>query len=106
MASKAWAVRLKFFASASLTDRSISAAHVIDQTADKIGVEVDALQELRFAAKASGMEQQQLDMALLRFTRRAAEAALADHWLPGWNDRSWHFLRTRQASFCSRFWIA
>ena len=33
------------------------------------------LQELRFAAKASGIEQQTLDMALQRFTRRAAEAA-------------------------------
>jgi lambda family phage tail tape measure protein len=30
---------------------------------------------LRFAAKASGVEQQTLDMALQRFTRRAAEAA-------------------------------
>jgi hypothetical protein len=36
---------------------------------------VDALQELRFAAKASGIEHQTLDMALQRFTRRAAEAA-------------------------------
>jgi hypothetical protein len=36
---------------------------------------VEALQELRFAAKASGVEQQTLDMALQRFTRRAAEAA-------------------------------
>ena len=33
------------------------------------------MQELRFAAKASGVEQQTLDMALQRFTRRAAEAA-------------------------------
>ena len=41
----------------------------------KIGVGVEALQELRFAAKASGVEQQTLDMALQRFTRRAAEAA-------------------------------
>jgi hypothetical protein len=38
-------------------------------------VGVEALQELRFAAKASGVEQQTLDMALQRFTRRAAEAA-------------------------------
>jgi hypothetical protein len=45
------------------------------QTADTIGVGVEALQELRFAAKASGVEQQTLDMALQRFTRRAAEAA-------------------------------
>ena len=50
-------------------------ADAIGKTADKIGVGVEALQELRFAAKASGVEQQTLDMALQRFTRRAAEAA-------------------------------
>ena len=60
---------------AALVDRSISAADAIGKTADKIGVGVEALQELRFAAKASGVEQQALDMALQRFTRRAAEAA-------------------------------
>jgi hypothetical protein len=37
---------------AALVDRSISAA--VGKTADKIGVGVEALQELRFAAKASG----------------------------------------------------
>ena len=58
-----------------LPDRSISAADAIGKTADKIGVGVEALQELRFAAKASGVEQQTLDMALQRFSRRAAEAA-------------------------------
>jgi hypothetical protein len=60
---------------AVLVDRSISAADAIGKTADKIGVGVEALQELRFAAKASGVEQQTLDMPLQRFTRRAAEAA-------------------------------
>jgi hypothetical protein len=60
---------------AALVDRSISAADAIGKTADKIGVGVEALQELRFAAKASGVEQQTFDMALQRFTRRAAEAA-------------------------------
>jgi hypothetical protein len=59
----------------ALIDRSISAADAIGKTADKIGVGVEALQELRLAAKASGVEQQTLDMALQRFTRRAAEAA-------------------------------
>jgi hypothetical protein len=59
----------------ALIDRSISAADAIGKTADKIGVGVEALQELRFAAKASGVEQHTLDMALQRFTRRAAEAA-------------------------------
>ena len=60
---------------AALVNRSISAADAIGKTADKIGVGVEALQELRFAAKASGVEQQTLDMALQCFTRRAAEAA-------------------------------
>ena len=60
---------------AALVDSSISAADAIGKTADTIGVGVEALQELRFAAKASGVEQQTLDMALQRFTRRAAEAA-------------------------------
>jgi lambda family phage tail tape measure protein len=59
---------------AALVDRSISAANAIGKTADTIGVGVEALQELRFAAKASGVEQQTLDMALQRLTRRAAEA--------------------------------
>ena len=43
---------------AALVDRSISAADAVGKTADKIGVGVEALQELRFAAKASGVEQQ------------------------------------------------
>jgi hypothetical protein len=60
---------------AALVDRSISAANAIGKTADTIGVGVEALQELRFAAKASGGEQQTLDMALQRFVRRVAEAA-------------------------------
>jgi hypothetical protein len=49
---------------AALVDRSISAADAIGKIADKIGVGVEALQELRFVAKVSGVEQQRLDMAL------------------------------------------
>jgi hypothetical protein len=60
---------------AALVDRSLSAADAIGETASKIGVGVEALLELRFAAKASGIEQQTLDMALQRFVRRVAEAA-------------------------------
>jgi hypothetical protein len=60
---------------AVLINRSISAGDAVGKTADKIGVGVEALQELRFAAKASGVEQQTLDMTLQRFTHRAAEAA-------------------------------
>jgi hypothetical protein len=54
---------------AALVDRSISAANAIGKTADTIGVGVEALQELRFAAKASGVEQQTLEMALQRFAK-------------------------------------
>jgi hypothetical protein len=60
---------------AALVDRSISAADAIGKTASKIGVGVEALQELRYAASLAGVEQQTLDMALQRFVRRIAEAA-------------------------------
>jgi hypothetical protein len=60
---------------AALVDRSISAADAIGETASKIGVGVEALQQLRFAASLAGVEQQTLDMALQRFVRRVAEAA-------------------------------
>jgi lambda family phage tail tape measure protein len=59
----------------ALIDRSISAADAIGKTADKIGVGVEALQELRFAANLAGVEQRTMDMALQRFTRRVGEAA-------------------------------
>ena len=45
------------------------------KTAGQIGVGLEALPELRLAAEASGVEQQTLDAALQRFTRRAARAA-------------------------------
>jgi hypothetical protein len=60
---------------AALVDRSISAADAIGETVSKIGVGVQALQELRFAASLAGVEQQTLDIALQRFVRRVAEAA-------------------------------
>ncbi|MCG8433493.1 MAG: hypothetical protein MJA83_05635 [Gammaproteobacteria bacterium] len=47
----------------------------LDKTAEKLGVTTDALQELRFAAGQTGVQERTLDMALQRFTRRAAEAA-------------------------------
>ena len=60
---------------ATLIDQSISAADAIGKTADKLGVGIEALQELRFAAQLAGVQQQTLDMGLQRFTRRVAEAA-------------------------------
>lgn len=59
----------------ALVHRSIEAADSIGKTADKIGVGVEALQELRYAAQLAGIEERTLDMALQRFTRRVAEAA-------------------------------
>ena len=45
------------------------------KTADKLGIGVEKLQELRFAADRAGISSQTFDMAYQRFTRRAAEAA-------------------------------
>ena len=55
--------------------QAISSLDKIGKTADKLGITTDELQELRFAAKSAGIETNTLDMAIQRFTRRAAEAA-------------------------------
>ncbi len=47
----------------------------VDKTASKLGIETGALQELRHAAELTGVPLRTMDMALQRFTRRAAEAA-------------------------------
>ncbi len=58
-----------------LTKNAISSANALGDTADKLGVNVEALQELRFAAKQAGVEQNTFDMGLQRFIRRVGEAA-------------------------------
>ena len=58
-----------------MVKNAIESADAIGKTADKLGITTDALQEFRFAAKLSGVSTNTLDMALQRFTRRAAEAA-------------------------------
>ncbi|MGH6895775.1 MAG: hypothetical protein ACREJ5_04410 [Geminicoccaceae bacterium] len=45
------------------------------KAADRVGVTVEALQELRFAAQLAGVDSRTLDTALQRFGRRVAEAA-------------------------------
>lgn len=55
--------------------QALKAAADIGVTADKIGISVEALQELRFAADQAQVEQRTLDMALQRFSRRVGEAA-------------------------------
>lgn len=52
-----------------------AAGDEIAKTADKLGVGVEELQELQFAAEQSGIEIGTFNTALQRFTRRAAEAA-------------------------------
>lgn len=47
----------------------------LDDTATKLGVSVELLQELRFAAQQNGITVQNTDLALQRFIRRMAEAA-------------------------------
>ena len=44
-------------------------------TADKVGISVETLQELRFAAEQTGVETRTLDMAMQRFSRRVGEVA-------------------------------
>nr|BAR36722.1 Phage-related minor tail protein [uncultured Mediterranean phage uvMED] len=46
----------------------------LGKTASKLGVNVDLLQKMRFAADQTGIAQNTLDMALQRFIRRVGEA--------------------------------
>ena len=59
----------------SAAKASIEYADNIAKAADKIGLTTDALQELRFAAERTGVEQSTLDMAMQRFSRRVGEVA-------------------------------
>ncbi|MBP0047642.1 hypothetical protein H9C73_02745 [Marinobacterium sp. AK62] len=55
-----------------------STAELGDQTAktaDKLGIQIGALQELRYAAERSGVSSKTLDTAMQRFTRRMSDAA-------------------------------
>lgn len=54
----------------------INTADKLGYVADRMGVAVESLQELRYAAQRSGMEVGNFDVALRRFVRRASEAAL------------------------------
>jgi len=58
-----------------LVKSTAAAGNNIAKTADKLGVGIESLQEMRFAAERAGVAQNTFDMALQRFTRRAAEAA-------------------------------
>lgn len=57
-----------------LADQAVVSLSALQNTAEKLGVTTDALQELRFASEQVGVPAQQLDVAFQRFTRRLAEA--------------------------------
>jgi hypothetical protein len=60
---------------AIFSQRNFEAIDRLGKTASKLGVNVELLQEMRFAAEQTGIEQRTLDMALQRFIRRVGEAA-------------------------------
>lgn len=58
-----------------LAEETAALGDRIDKTSSKLGVNAQALQELRHAAQLTGVQTNTMDLALQRFTRRAAEAA-------------------------------
>ena len=58
-----------------LINRQLAAADSTAKVADKIGLSTDSLQEYRYAAQRTGVDQRTLELGLQRFTRRTAEAA-------------------------------
>lgn len=61
---------------AALTKSAFASIDALAKTADKIGVTTTALSGLRHAAELTGVSANTMDMALQRFTRRTAEAAI------------------------------
>jgi len=59
-----------------ITNATAAAGDEAAKTAKRLGLPVEALQELRFAADRAGIQSSVLDMAMQRFGRRAAEAAM------------------------------
>ena len=62
-------------ATVGLAKRQAELGARLQDTADKLGLNVGFLQEFRYAAEQSGVATTTADMALQRFTRRVAEAA-------------------------------
>jgi hypothetical protein len=56
-------------------DQMLQSVSDLADTADKLGLTAERLQELRFAAEQTGVASNTLDMAVQRFTRRIGEAA-------------------------------
>ena len=60
---------------AALVKVNIDFMDKLGKTSSKLGIEVEFLQSMRFAAEQTGVKVEALDMGLQRFIRRAAEAA-------------------------------
>lgn len=60
---------------AAITIRQTGFISRLNDTAQKLGINVEFLQKFRYAAEQSGVSIETADMALQRFTRRVAEAA-------------------------------
>lgn len=56
------------------TEQALGFANTIADTADKLGITTNALQEYRFAAEQVGVAQTALDVGIQRFSRRVGEA--------------------------------
>jgi hypothetical protein len=61
---------------ANFARATIDMAFQLENTSQKLGVNAEALQRLRHVAKQTGVETSTFDMALQRFARRTAEAAM------------------------------
>ncbi|MDT8428486.1 MAG: hypothetical protein RQ757_06940 [Pseudomonadales bacterium] len=59
----------------AMTTSFAASADQIAKTADKLGIGIEQLQELRFAGERAGISIQTTDLAIQRFVRRTAEAA-------------------------------
>ena len=58
-----------------VVSKYVSMLDKIGKTAEKLGIDPEFLQKLRFAAEQTGVKVEALDMGLQRFIRRTAEAA-------------------------------
>jgi hypothetical protein len=59
----------------AITAQALDTAESLESAADRVGLNVEALQELRYAGAQNRVEFAQVDMAVQRFSRRLAEAA-------------------------------
>lgn len=81
VAKKIFSLKTAFFGLAGaagmgyMIKRSYATIDAIGKVSQKIGVSTDALQKFQYAAGIAGISTETTNMALQRFTRRAAEAA-------------------------------